>query len=81
MTLQELKDMIKSQEDLNLGLLVLTMPVPKSWGRINTPFRVRCPFGLCRWYPSADPERIMVYVELDKAKRYVRKVEEHDATR
>lgn len=67
---RELIKMAQKQEKLGLDHVVLTMPSPQPSLRRSYPLRRRTPFGLCRWYPSADSSRIIIFVKIKQLKKY-----------
>lgn len=75
MTVQEIQEVLDKMEKQGLTDGVLTMPAPKFRGAY--PLRVRTPFGLCRWYPSNDAERVIIFPTRSQLEKFVKRVLKH----
>jgi hypothetical protein len=74
MTAAEISRIIDDLAEKKLSTAHLTMPAPNF--KRHYPMRVRTPFGLCRWYPSSDPKRIIIYPSVGQLKKFLIKLTE-----
>jgi hypothetical protein len=74
---EELIGLVKKAVEQRLDRCPLTMEAPVFHGPY--PRRVRTPFGLCEWYPSASPERILIFPKVDQIVKWLDKRLAHEA--
>jgi hypothetical protein len=73
LTPAELYKLCKKQKELGLTRLPLAMAVPKSLRNRRMQKKVRTPFGLCDWGGTGDPDKIVIWADVDRVLKTITK--------
>jgi len=69
------QDLLRLAEEAEgRGLKYVGLCMPLNFKGRQHPLKVRTPFGLCRWYPSSDPDKVIIHVEIEQIRKYFSRI-------